>query len=125
MFGQIISRSDYWQNLTPDSLSLIIQGHISDSKTKENLVFVKVIWHSYETMSDLNGNYKLKIPIYLIKESNADTVSINYKYSCYCFPVKKIRTKKLIQIINVKGKICCVELKADPNVGEAVKLIEK
>jgi hypothetical protein len=113
------------QKDTKDSSSFIIKGYIYDTKTKESIPFVKVKWNSYETESDLNGFYKLKIPKDLFQSSTTDTTSIKYWYPCYCFPQKKIRAKKSTQTINIKGSICCVELKADPNEGVQEPLIEK
>lgn len=113
------------QKDTKDSSSFIIKGHISDSKTKEGIPFVIVKWNSYETESDLHGFYKLKIPKHLLQSSTTDTTSIKYGFPCYCFPPKKIRVKKSTQTINIKGSICCVKLKADPNEGEQEPLIDK
>jgi hypothetical protein len=118
-----ITRSEYWQHNTADSLSFIVSGHVTNSETKEGIPFVKVLWEVYETETDLQGNYKLKIPKYLIRESKTEEILISYAYPCYCFSTKKIQIKKAKQILNVKGKICCVELRADPNVGETIELI--
>ena len=121
----LYSLKTFAQQDTKDSSSFIIKGHISDSKTKEGIPFVKVKWNSYETESDLNGLYKLKIPKHLLQSSTTDTTSIKFEFPCYCFPLKKIRAKKSTQTINIKGSICCIRLKADPFEHEQEPLIEK
>ncbi len=87
--------------------------------------FVKVKWFLYETESDVNGNYKLKIPLYLLQQSKSDTVSINYHFECYCFPARTVKVKQLNQTVSIEGKRCCIELKANPPVQESKPLIEK
>ena len=84
LFSAMFCAANNINNSTKESseeISLIsIQGKVIDSNTKESLAGVSIDVSSYRVYTDLDGNFQLNIPSYLIDE-NIKVSYISYEES--------------------------------------------
>jgi hypothetical protein len=100
-----------------------IQGWVYDSKSGEPIPFIGILFNNSKAQTDLNGNFKIAIDkSFIEKQKQYLYVEPTNGYEKDSVLMDKSVDFKKIKIYLKKSG---VELKANPPIGEIIKLIEK